>query len=376
MDESNTIKEFSYVGIGRIVTIALNAIFYLVLAALIEPEIFGQISVIVALASTFSIISLFGFSLSLQVYLAKNNLSVVEGIITLFIITTTAASLILLVIDQIAALLCASLSFYMMSQSYFLGQKQYKKFMIDSILKSVAFFIIPLIFYFPFGISGIIIGMAISNFVGSLPFYRHLKIRNLVGVRKYFKVLLHNFGVNAGNFLPIMIDKLAIVSIFGFFIVGVYQFNLQVLIALSVLSGILGQYLISEESSGKRHRKLSLLVVLVSVVVTIVAIVIAPILVPIFYPKYVDGIQSLQIMLLAIIPKAIGTIFKSKQLARESTKIGYSAIVTIGTLLILIVFLGQLYGLIGLAIAVLATISANTLFFYILDRMSRQKTIL
>ena len=376
MDESNTIKEFSYVGIGRIVMIALNAIFYLVLAALIEPEIFGQISVIVALASTFSIISLFGFSLSLQVYLAKNNLSVVEGIITLFIITTTAASLILLVIDQIAALLCASLSFYMMSQSYFLGQKQYKKFMIDSILKSVAFFIIPLIFYFPFGISGIIIGMAISNFVGSLPFYRHLKIRNLVGVRKYFKVLLHNFGVNAGNFLPIMIDKLVIVSIFGFFIVGVYQFNLQVLIALSVLSGILGQYLISEESRGKRHRKLSLLVVLVSVVVTIVAIVITPILVPIFYPKYVDGIQSLQIMLLAIIPKAIGTIFKSKQLARESTKIGYSAIVTIGTLLILIVFLGQLYGLIGLAIAVLATISANTLFFYILDRMSRQKTIL
>ena len=376
MDESNTIKEFSYVGIGRIVMIALNAIFYLVLAVLIEPEIFGKISVIVALASTFSIISLFGFNLSLQVYLAKNNLRVVEGIITLFIITTTAASLILLVIDQIAALLCASLSFYMMSQSYFLGQKQYKKFMIDSILKSVAFFILPLIFYFPFGISGIIIGMAISNFVGSLPFYRHLKIRNLVGVRKYFKVLLHNFGVNAGNFLPIMIDKLVIVSIFGFFIVGVYQFNLQVLIALSVLPGILGQYLISEESRGKRHRKLSLLVVLVSVVVTIVAIVITPILVPIFYPKYVDGIQSLQIMLLAIIPKAIGTIFKSKQLARESTKIGYSAIVTIGTLLILIVFLGQLYGLIGLAIAVLATISANTLFFYILDRMSRQKTIL
>src|SRR3989304_105620 len=376
MDESNTIKEFSYVGIGRIVTIALNAIFYLVLAALIEPEIFGQISVIVALASTFSIISLFGFSLSLQVYLAKNNLSVVEGIITLFIITTTAASLILLVMDQIAALLCASLSFYMMSQSYFLGKKQYKKFMIDSILKSVAFFILPLIFYFPFGISGIIFGMAISNFVGGLPFYRHLKIRNLVGVRKYFKVLLHNFGVNAGNFLPMAIDKLAIVSIFGFFIVGVYQFNLQVLIALSVLSGVLGQYLISEESRGKRHRKLSLLVVLVSVVVTIVAIVITPILVPIFYPKYVDGIQSLQIMLLAIIPKAIGTIFKSKQLARESTKIGYSAIVTIGTLLILIVFLGQLYGLIGLAIAVLATISANTLFFYILDRMSRQKTIL
>jgi len=100
MDEKETIKEFSYVGIGRIATIVLQALFYLILAALIEPEFFGELNVIIALAGTFSIISLFGLNLSLQVYHAKNNSQISEGIITLFIITTTAASLILLVINH------------------------------------------------------------------------------------------------------------------------------------------------------------------------------------------------------------------------------------------------------------------------------------
>jgi len=370
MDEKETIKEFSYVGIGRIATIVLQALFYLILAALIEPEFFGELNVIIALAGTFSIISLFGLNLSLQVYHAKNNSQISEGIITLFIITTTAASLILLVINQIAALLCVSLSFFMMTQSHLMGLKQYKKFMIFSILKSGIFFAVPLILYFPFGIYGIIFGMALSNFIGSLPFYKYLKVRTLCGLRDYSKVLIHNFGVTSGVFLPNMIDKLMIVSLFGFFIVGVYQFNLQILIALSVLPGILGQYLISEESSGKGHRKLSLLVVLASVILAIISIGLAPSLVPIFYSKYVDGIESLQIMVLAIIPNAIGTIYYSKLLAKESTKIGYSAIVQIGSLLLLIALLGDIYGLVGLAIAVVISQTANTLFLYYLYQIS------
>lgn len=370
MDENETIKEFSYVGIGRVVTLALQAIFYLVLAAIIEPEIFGEINVIIALAGTFSVISLFGLHLSLQVYSAKNNSKVTEGIITLFIITTTSAALILLVFDQIAALLCVALSFFLMTQSQLLGLKQYKKFMIFSILKSATFFVIPLVLYFPFGIYGIIFGMAVSNLIGSLPFYRHLKFRTLFNLRNYSKVLTHNFGVTSGNLLPNMVDKLMIAPLMGLFIVGVYQFNLQVLIALTVLPGILGQYLISEESSGKGHRKLSLLVVIASVILAIVSIVLAPILVPMFYPNYVDGIVSLQIMVLAIIPKAIGSIFNAKLLARESTKIGYSAVVSIGSLLILIVILGQLYELVGLAFAVLLSITLNTIFLYLLYKKS------
>ena len=53
-------------------------------------------------------------------------------------------------------------------------------------------------------------------------------------------------------------------------------------------------------------------------------------------------------------------------IAKESTKVGYGAIVKVGSLLILLAVLGQFYGLEGLARAVLISVSFGTLFTYYL----------
>jgi len=98
------------VGIGRIITIAFQALFYLVIAALLDPEVYGELFVILALAGTFSIVSLFGLNISMQVYSAKKNYEITNQITTLFIILTTAAALILLTINPIAAFLCITIS--------------------------------------------------------------------------------------------------------------------------------------------------------------------------------------------------------------------------------------------------------------------------
>lgn len=368
MTESNSIKNFSFVGIGRLITMGLTAIFYLVIAALLEPDVYGKLNVIVALAGTFSIISLFGLNLSFQVYSAKEEMEISKQIITLFVIATTAAALILVVFDPLASLLCLSLSFFTMTQSYLLGLSQYKKYMIFSILKSIAFFVIPLLLFFVFDIYGIVFGMVIGNFIGSIPFFTKIKIKSVFGLRNYYRVLIHNFGVQSGSQLPLMVDKLMIAPFFGLFVVGVYQFNLQIMMALGILPGILGQYLISEESKGIGHRKLSLLVIIASILLVLISIVLAPILVPIFYPKYSDGIESLQIMVISVIPQSIGIIYGAKLLAKESTKVGYLAVVTVGSLLILLAVLGQWYELKGLALAVLISMSAGTLFAYYLYR--------
>ena len=373
MNDYNSIKNFSHVGIGRIITIAFQAFFYLVIAALLDPKTYGELTVILALATTFSIISLFGLHISTQVYTAKKNSEITNQIITLFIISTTSAALILLTINQIAAFLCISLSFFAMTQSHLLGSKQYKKYVIYSIIKSGTFFVIPILLYFVFEINGIIFGMAISNFLGSIPFFKNLSFRSLVGLKNYYKVLIHNFGMHAGATLPFTIDKLLIAPFFGFLIVGIYTFNLQVLLAVSVLPGILSQYLISEESSGVRHRKLSLFVVLASVVLSIIVIILAPVLVPIFYPLYAEGIESLQIMTITIIPLSIGVIFSSRLLAQESTRIGFTSIVSVGSLLILLLVLGEMYGLKGLSTAFLISQCANTLFLYLLYQKSKDK---
>ena len=368
----NSLLSFSYIGIGRLCTIILHALFYFLFASFVDPEVYGELSVIVALASTFSTVSLFGLNLSLQVNLAKKNSELANKIITLFLITTAVFALILVTIDPLTALLSVSLSFFMMSQALLLGLKKYKKSMYYSILKSSIFSTIPILLYFVLDIQGIIIGMAISGLISGVPLYTKLKIHSLSGIKNYYKVLTHNFGVVSAFFLPNQLDKLLIAPLFGYFVVGVYTFNLQLLFVLSALPEVLHTYLISEESSGVKHRKLSYFIIIGSIILVTISIIIAPILIPIFYPKYTEGIESLQIMLISIIPLSVGAIFGSKLLAKESTKIGFTAIVRVGSILILIVSLGEYFGLIGLAFAVLISNSANTIFLYFLYQKEKQ----
>ncbi len=198
MEDKTSIKNFSYIGIGRVFTVVLQALFYLLLAAFIEPEIFGELHLILALAGTFSIFSLFGLKLSIQVSYAKKKFELADQITTLFVILTSVAALILILIEPIAALLCVSLSFFAMARASLLGLSEYKKYMYFSMLKSGTFFVIPFILYFTFDIPGIILGMAISNFIGSITFFKRIKIKKMISLKSHYKVLLNNFAINAG----------------------------------------------------------------------------------------------------------------------------------------------------------------------------------
>ena len=155
-------------------------------------------------------------------------------------------------------------------------------------------------------------------------------------------------------------------GIFGFFIVGIFQFNMQILFVLEILPTVLYNFLLSEESSGNSQKKLSLLVIFAAIGFAIVGIIFSPIFVQEFFPNYYDGIDSLQILIISIIPLTITAVLNAKIQAVGSTKIGFSAIIRIGSLVGLIIFLGDLYGLVGLSLAVLFSIIINTIFIFAL----------
>jgi len=374
MSEENSVRNFSYVGLGRIFGISLQAIFYLIFASILGPEKYGGLNVVVALATTFSIASRFGMSISLQVYQAKQKSEISNQIKTLFIIFTSIAALILLSIDPYAAILTASLSFFIINQQNLLGLFQYKKFMIFTIIKSGLFFIIPFLLYFVLDLSGIVIGMSIANFVASAPFFKNLKIVSFTGLKAYKKTLIQNFLVDMAQFVY-SLDKLLISFLFGFLIVGIYQFNLQIFIGLTVLPQILLSYLISEESKGITHGKIISLAIIISVLVTAAVILFAPFFVSEFFPDYSEGIFSLQILVVTLIPSTIGAILGSKLIARESSKVGFVSIIHIGILLGLIIILGQNFGLVGLSIAVLITnIVLVYLYYFLYRKMNNEKS--
>jgi len=167
-----------------------------------------------------------------------------------------------------------------------------------------------------------------------------------------------------------MVDKLIISSLFGLYVVGIYQLNLQIFLALSVIPGSLGTYLISEESSGSTHYRISIVVVFASIGIAILGIFLTPLIINEFFPKYSEGIMGLQILLITLIPESIGSIFMAKLLSKESTRIGYLAIVKITSMLILLVYLGEIYDYVGLSLAILISSIISVIFLFYINRKS------
>ena len=366
-------KDFSYVTIGQFVGVGLQAAFYLIFAALLDPEIYGNLSYLIAIAGTFSYVSRFGLHNTVTIFQAKKNSLLANEANILAVILSAVAALILLPINELAALLSLSFSFFAMNQHNLLGLKKYKKHMLLAIFKNGLIITLPLFFYLFFEIPGILLGMAISNFLGSYNYFKifNMKTKSLSNIKKKYKILVNNFGLDASAHLSRLLDKLIIAPLFGFVFVGIHQFNMQILFALEMFPWALYFFLLSEESSGKSHTKIVYLVIFGSFIATVIVIILSPILIEEIFPKYSKGIFPLQVLVISIIPLSISSFFSAKLQAIESTKVGITAIVRIGSLLGLLVILGQIYGLVGLSLAFLFSTILYTISLFILYKTQR-----
>lgn len=368
-------KNFSFIAVGNAIGGVSQGIFYIIFAALLEPENYGLMSYIIALAGIFSLFSRFGLPYTAVVYRSKNDHLRANQTQVLALITTGIGAIILLPINQYAALFCIGLSFFVINIQDLIGKKQYKKYFSIYVIKAISIITIPFLLYFVIGIPGIIIGMAIGYLLGSANFFFSLtkKINGFRDIRKDFRVLIHNFGVDASSNLSRSIDKILIVPLFGLIPVAFYQFNLQIMLSVAILPLSLYMFLLSEESSGKKHTKISLLVVLASIIIAMLIVFFSPYFINEFFPKFTNGILGLQIIIFSIIPISINSILNAKLQAIKSRKVGFVAIIKIGSLLVLIVILGYQFEIIGLSIAVLVSSCIETIMLSIFYRQLGSK---
>jgi len=366
------ITNFSYVTLGQTITSAAPAIFFLILATILNPEEYGLMGYLIALAATASVLSRFGFPQSVVVYIAKGEENTANQIKLFAIISTSTASVILIFINEFSAILCLGLSFFLLYQHNLLGMKKYKGFLKNSIVRNFLAYLIPFPLYFWLDIPGILIGLAIGNMVAGAGILKSINFNHnpFRMLKNNYKVLINNFGIDASNNLVRSVDRLLIATVFGFGFTGVYIFIMQILIGLELLPRVLYLFLLSEESSGHKHGKINKLVVLSSGLLTILVILISPSIIENFFPNYTDGIVALQILSFSLIPTSVSLIISAKLQAEKSVRVGYSAVVRIGSLLLLIGILGGLYGIIGTSIAVVISTILNTIFLYILYKMS------
>ena len=91
---------------------------------------------------------------------------------------------------------------------------------------------------------------------------------------------------------------------------------------------------------------------IISGIITGLVVILSPPLIPIFFPKFIEAIEVIQIMGFALIPTALSLILTSELLGKENSRsVILSNIVGIIVLIIGIVVLGEIMGLLGLALS-------------------------
>jgi len=167
---------FSKVLTGRVIATGLGSLFYMVFAAILQPEAYGELAYLIAIAATFGAVSRFGLNLSVEVNQAKKNSELTNQLNILAFILILGGSIVLLFIDPLLSLLAFVQSFFVMEQFNLLGQKRYKKFRNLAIIRSIFLIFIPLVLFQLWEIPGIILGISIANSVSVYFFVRRLKM--------------------------------------------------------------------------------------------------------------------------------------------------------------------------------------------------------
>jgi O-antigen/teichoic acid export membrane protein len=348
-------KNLTVLGSSYIISNAISAIFWLFLASILDVEQYGELGYLLAIVGTVGAFGLIGSNNTLTVYVAKG----VKIQATIFLTTLIAGATLsigLLVFTQNILISFYPLALIIFSTVIFdlLGKKaftNYGKYLVIQRILMVAF---ALIFLEIWGVNGIIFGYTLS--LGVFVFltfkaFQEGKIDfKLLKDRKKF--ILNSYGTHVLEVIGINIDKLIIFPMFGALILGPYQLGFQIFVVLMILPNIVTQYTLPHDATGIKNKSLKKYTMIISGIITGLVVILSPQLIPILFPKYIEAIEVIQIMGFALIPTALTMILTSELLGKENSKsVILSSIIGIIALIIGIVILGEIMGLLGLALS-------------------------
>ena len=368
-------KLFSYKGLALIGSAdliggAISAIFWLVIASLLLVEEYGEISYFVAIASL-GICCVVGSSDTLMVFSTKNQ-KIVPTLLLLTLIFTMIASLIAFVIIQRFEIIFLIFSFivFQVSITLLLGKRLYAKYSKFLLTQKILQFAIGIGLYFLLGVNGVLIGIALSNFALIPIFYKELRNfkidLSLLKPKKEF--IINNHIIYAISVFRRDIDKIIVVPILGFTVLGNFALTLQFYAIMMIFSSVAFKYLLPRDVSGEKNIQLKIFLILLSVVITLSGIFFSPFFIENFFTKFSESIIPIQIASLSVISTTISVILYSKILALEKSRFLMIAnSVQLCAILIGTIILGILYGIIGVTIAFVLGNTVHTITLAIMN---------
>jgi hypothetical protein len=130
--------------------------------------------------------------------------------------------------------------------SEFLGTKLYKNYAKYVLSQRVLIIFLDVLFYFLIGYKGILLGYVLSFLPYFKPIIDSFKYStfDLSQIKNNFKFIFINYLIDLGKILHDHIDKLLIVSLFGFALLENYHLGYQIIIVLGILPAAIFQYVL------------------------------------------------------------------------------------------------------------------------------------
>ena len=363
------------IGFSDIVGTGISAIFWFFLASQIEPEEYGEIFYFLGIVGIASYISLIGTQDTITVYSAKN----VKIQSTFYLLSLIAGGISSIVIIMIffrvdVGLILFGFIITTLTIGDLLGRKLYGSYSKYILMQKSLTLILGLGFYYLFGFQGVLYGLALS--------YSAYAIRIYKGFKEFkidFSLLKPRFGFIINNYVRVLahgsrtqIDKLIIAPLLGFSLLGNYALSLQMVGVMLIFTTIVFKYTLPQDATGNPNKKLKKLILLLSIGIAIVGFLFSPIIIQELFPKYNEAIDAIQIMSLSVVPATVSMIYTSKFLGLEKSKfVLISKIISLFTIISGTVILGSIFGMIGLAIAFVLSISVEAMILVLINLKSK-----
>ena len=347
-------KGLALIGSADIIGSAISAVFWLVIASLLLVEEYGEISYFIAIASL-GLCCVVGSPETLTVFSTKHQ-KIIPTILVLTLIFAVLASLIAFIIVQRFEIIFLIFSFIVLEVSItlLLGKKLYSKYSKFMLTQKILQFAIGIGLSFSLGVNGVLIGIALANLTLIPIFYKELRYYkidlSLLKPKKEFITnthLIYLISVFRRD-----IDKIIVVPILGFTVLGNFALTLQFFTIMMIISSISYKYLLPKDVSGEKNVKLKKFLILISILIAFSGFFFSPFFIENFFTKFTESIIPIQIVSFSAIPSTISVILFSKILALEKSRFLLIAnSVHMCVVIIATIFLGIFYDIIGVAIA-------------------------
>ena len=370
------IKSIASIGIADVAGMGLVAIFWFYMATELDTAEYGEIHYFLGIAGLAYAISLIGTQNTLIVSTAKKIKTVSTLSFITFIVASISATIVILIFYRFDVMLIIfGFIISELSIGYLLGKKIYKDYSKYVLTQKILMASLGTGFYFLIGVEGIIYGFALSYLHYIIIFYKIFS-----GTKISFSTLKSHSNFIRDNYLYSLsigfrghLGNIIIVPLFGFAVLGNYALSLQFIVVLMMFSNIIYKYLLGQEASNIQHEGLKKVAILVSIGISFLGITLLPLAVTSVFPKYIDSIDAIRIMSLAILPSTITILYTSKLLSMEKSKaVLIGKVISVLTMIAGIVVLGKFFDLIGIAIAF---VSASTIEAIYLISYSKFKSV-